>query len=290
MELLNWQTRSPWRRECWQQLWTAIVVHLRRSPMRNHMAGHWSMIIIYFRNDKSIPSIETEDEEVVEDIYYHDNWESCKIYQWNNQRKPKFTISIHCLSLDASKEVSRRLSWGCIRKPQLSKFSTPGFLYHGGKNDVLYFSPCDSWETHVSQHLHIQDFGHPNDARILVEFGHLGTFNFLDCEVNPQNLHVQFPACFFRNDPSFSPFFGGGENYKILGSTEKWEDHYQLDFFCGVQKSILAGAEIPITPLKPTFIKQIFGGPISVWQVPSTSNDRFLQLQLKNPLHSCKLT
>lgn len=32
------------------------------------------------------------------------------------------------------------------------------------------------WETHVSQHVHIQEFGHPNVARILVEFGHLGTF------------------------------------------------------------------------------------------------------------------
>lgn len=45
------------------------------------MARHWSMSIIYFRNDKSIPLIETEDEEVEEDIYYHDNWESCEIYQ-----------------------------------------------------------------------------------------------------------------------------------------------------------------------------------------------------------------
>lgn len=34
------------------------------------MAGHWSMIIIYVRDDRSIPSNETEDEEVEEDIYY----------------------------------------------------------------------------------------------------------------------------------------------------------------------------------------------------------------------------
>lgn len=184
--------------------------------MRNPMAGHWSMIIIYFRNDKSNPSTETEDEEVEEDIYYHDTWRVVR----STTKTTKATKSHHVhpfLYLDASKdEVSRRLSWGCIRKPQLSKFSTPGFLYHGGKNDVLYFSPCDSWETHVSQHFHIQEFGHPNVARILVEFGHLGTFNFLDFQVNPQNFYIQFPACFFRNDPSFSLFFGGGRTTRCL--------------------------------------------------------------------------
>lgn len=58
----------------------------------NRMAGHWSMIIIYVRDDRSIPSNETEDEEVEEDIYYHDHWESYKIYQWNNQRKRKSTV------------------------------------------------------------------------------------------------------------------------------------------------------------------------------------------------------
>lgn len=76
--------------------------------MRNRMARHWSMSIIYFRNDESIPSNETEDEEVEEDIYYHDNWESCKIYQWNNQRKRQFTVylALHVSYIMGEKMVS----------------------------------------------------------------------------------------------------------------------------------------------------------------------------------------
>lgn len=66
------------------------------------------MSIIYFRNDKSILSIETEDEEVEEDIYYHDHWESCKIYQWNNQRKRKSTVylALHVSYIMGEKMVS----------------------------------------------------------------------------------------------------------------------------------------------------------------------------------------
>ena len=66
------------------------------------------MITIYFRNDETIPSNETEDEEVEEDIYYHDNWESCKIYQWNNQRKRKSTVylALHVSCIMGEKMVS----------------------------------------------------------------------------------------------------------------------------------------------------------------------------------------